>query len=80
MEFKRDYIRNMSLNQAENQLDGEALRKYRFAWGWSATRMGGSAGYRQERYYETHGRDHFWARINQVRRILGLYEYKISEA
>lgn len=69
---------HLSMAQAEAYLDGEELRRHEFVWSWAATRMGGCAGARQERYYERHGRDHFWRRINQVRRICGFEELQIS--
>ena len=65
-------IPNYTLAEAEARLSGRELRRFVFAWTWSAPRFGGRADLQQTRYYARHGQAHYRARMNQVRRILGV--------
>ena len=69
---------HLSLNQAESLLSGRELDRYHFLWCWSTPRWSHPWEISQSRYIDRHGMAHFHARINQVRRLLGLKEYPFS--
>lgn len=68
-------VPNITFDQAHRSLRGRALERFVFAWIWSAPRYGGVPGAKHEGYYRRHGGLHYWQRIDQVRRALGLPPY-----
>lgn len=61
----------LSLNAAEQCLDGRTLRAFRAVWEWSAPRMGGEAGRKHDAFWERHGKAAYYARIQRVRKACG---------
>lgn len=62
---------HLSRNDAEKHLGGRTLRSYVAIWEWCGFRSGGRAGAKQEAFWQAHGKEAFYRRINKVRAACG---------
>jgi hypothetical protein len=77
----RNYLK-LNYAQAESRYHSGLLterqwRTFLFCWTWAAPRYSSPAGLRQDAYASRHGLPALYARMNRVRRALGLDSYAV---
>jgi len=73
-ETKRLLAQNLSYDQAEKMYNSimispKAWEQWKFFWHWSAYKFSSKL---QDKYFDKHGYEKLTARINRVRKVLGL--------
>ncbi len=48
-----------------------------YVWQWSTFRHAGAAGCRQDAFWNTHGKDAFYAKMNKCRQAFGFAPYPV---
>lgn len=75
-------VRHLTYDQAESmhyhgRLSERDWKTFQLLWSWGCGRMSGSAGFNQDIYFRTHGKEAYTRRINRVRRLMGLELYPV---